>query len=163
MGFRGCRIAVSGVAVFLLFVAFALTLAAIFTPQWQVAGLGQVNQLRFLGLYQTCAYGSRQGPMSPPQWICTFIPYGRQNQFMFGPAAGGGLQSPLLTGHGTENDHTAFGGECKSFFNQKLFDAHFQNFFAAIQENFKPRYSDFNKIFTLSLTDAGKNAGNFSF
>jgi hypothetical protein len=114
MGFRGCRIAVSGVAVFLIFVAFALTLAAIFTPQWQVAGLEQVNQIRFIGLYQTCAYGSRQGPYSPPQWICTFIPYGRgygaQASYALSGSPGGVIQ-PFIAGGNSENDYNAYGGE----------------------------------------------------
>lgn len=132
MGFRGCRIAVGGVGVFILFVAFSLTLAAIFTPQWQVAGLEQVNQVRFIGLYQTCAYGSRQGPMSPPQWICTFIPYGHRNQFMFGSAAVSGFHGPVVTGQGSENDHTANGGEGENFLK-----SFFQFIFIIFPNSFK--------------------------
>lgn len=154
MGFRGCRIAVGGVGVFILFVAFSLTLAAIFTPQWQVAGLEQVNQVRFIGLYQTCAYGSRQGPMSPPQWICTFIPYGHRNQFMFGSAAVSGFHGPVVTGQGSENDHTANGGEGEKFF-EVIFPIHlhyFSKFFQGIKIFFfKQKSGNWKNFQTLQI------------
>lgn len=136
MAARGCRIISGIVAVVLIFVAFSLTIAAFTTPQWQVANMEQVNQLRYIGLYQTCTYGSRQGPQSPPQWVCTFISYGEyylSNQFVLTNNFGGLDQSIGFTKN-NQVDYVGYGGECKKislhwifvfvffcFFGQKIF------------------------------------------
>src|SRR5271154_4701671 len=115
MAIRGCRIGVSLLALFALIVAIVLTIVAATTPSWQVANLEQVNQIRYVGLYQTCAYGSRQGSGSFPQWLCTFIPYGQghlQNRFNFVNGRMESLQPNMVPG-GSEVDYVGYGGECK--------------------------------------------------
>jgi len=110
MAIRGCRIAVSLIAVIALFLAIALTISAATIPQWQVAVLDQVSQIRYIGLYQSCTYGSRQGPEGWPQWICVFIPYGQENlqhHYHFGNG-----QWQVMENYGSnEVDYTARGGE----------------------------------------------------
>lgn len=119
MGTRGCRIAINGLTAFVQLIAIILTIVAITSPQWQIAVLDQVNQLRFIGLYQTCAFGSRQGPASLGQWVCTFIPYGYEPYFHQRQAYmrneliandAGLLGFPKLN----EIEYNAYGGECKN-------------------------------------------------
>lgn len=114
MAARGVRIAISVAAVLLLLLAVILATAAVCTPEWQWAYLEQVDQLHYLGLWQKCVYGSRQGPTGPRQWQCTFIPfepYRFRNQ-MFS-ALGGTVHQFDISSNTNRVDYTAFGGECK--------------------------------------------------
>ena len=116
MATRSCRIITGIFAIIFIFIAFSLTIAAFTTPQWQVAYMEQVYQIRYLGLYQTCTYGSRQGPQSPPQWVCTFISYGDyylSNQFFLANNVGG-LEQSIGFPKSYQNDYVGYGGECKS-------------------------------------------------
>lgn len=114
MAARGFRIVIKAVAVFFLLLAVILVTAALCSPWWQWAYLEQVDQLHYLGLWQKCVYGSRQGPTGPRQWQCTFIPFQPQmfrTQMM--PSMGGTLNSFDITANTNRVDYTAFGGECK--------------------------------------------------
>lgn len=107
MDIRVCRIFVSFVALLALFIAVALTIVAVTTPYWQVANMEQVNQIRVIGLYQSCAYAYRQGSSQLPAWICTFIPFRQIGQLQIQK-----IMDPAS--RHVEVDYTALGGERKN-------------------------------------------------
>lgn len=110
MNFRAGSILINLISIISLFAAIALTLASMMIPEWEVAILSQVGQIHYFGLYHTCTYGNRQGPMGQGSWACTLIPYGKQ---MGQEWMNWHIQQPGLSAASMETNYYVEGGECK--------------------------------------------------